>query len=220
MRLVIGLWLGTEWDRPKGIDYEVWRGGQKVKDSGCLEFGKDISWTHEGELPFVGDVIQSVIKENNITVPFNIPQPFRTVLADVHPMERELPEFTKGKSVWFPVANEISPTDPYCYHADPAMGYVKSVSDEGLIEIDVRQAYRRVEPPNIVDETRKMQPLDGTAHVDAKYCFSTRKECMEYISAESEKEYGKVFLADVDTESVDLTEEDLTGLEETNDLKM
>lgn len=209
----------SDYKSPDGIGYELWRGGQKVANK-CLEFGKDISWTREAgnEIPFAGDAIQRIIEENGITNSFNIPYRFEDILADVHPLERKLPEFTKGKSVWFPVENGISTKDPYCYHADPAMGYVKSVDDKGVVEIDVRKVYKRVEPPNIVLETRKMESLDGTAYVDGKYCFENRKECMEYIIAESH--CGKIFLAEVEAESIELTDEDLAGLEETSDLKM
>ena len=207
-----------QWGSPRGTGYTLKTGGKTVEDR-RLVFGEDVAERREDaaeELPFAEDVIQNVIDEHNITNAVFIPMQFRDMLSDIHVHERT---FTppKGKAVWFPVENGIEVTDPYSTAADPAMGYVKSVDEKDIIEIDVRQVYKRTKAPNIADESRKMEPLGGVTYVEGKYCFENRKECMDYIIAQSDQgSRDPIFHADIIPQ---LSDEDLMGLTETSSLE-
>lgn len=147
--------------------------------------------------PYIGDLIQDVVDRYEISNPVWIPDGLEGMLSGLKMHEYQLVP-PKGKSVWFPVENGIETTDPFSLAADPANGYVKSVDENGIIEVDVRQIYKRVYGPNIADESRKMQPLSGTAYVDGKYCFENRRDCVDCIISQSYLGYkAPNFYADV-----------------------
>lgn len=203
---------------PKGTEYTLKTGGKTVEDRRLI-FGRNVTERREDateEMPFAGDVIQDVIDRYHITNAVRIPMTLKDMLSDIHVHERT---FTppKGKAVWFPVENGIEVTDPYSTAADPAMGYVKSVDEKGVIEIDIRQVYKRTKAPDIDDESRKMEPLGGITYVEGKYCFENRRECMDYIIAQSAQgSRDPVFHADV---IPPLSNEDLDNLAKTGSLK-
>lgn len=180
-----------DWRSPVGIGYKLERAvsnctGTRTIEEKRLVFGTDIARRPEEatpELPYAGDVLQAVINEHNIT---NKPNPvgrFEDILSGLEIPEHRL-QPAKGQAVWFPVENGIEVTDPWSTAADPATGYVKSVGDDGMIEVDVRKIYKRKYDPNIADEERAMTDVKGILHVDARYCFENRQDCMDYIIAQ------------------------------------
>lgn len=188
-----------DWKSPVGIEYIVETGGKTVEKK-RLVFDKDVTRNQEEaneQIPFAGDVLQNVINRHDITNPFVIPFDFEDMLKDVKIHERRFTPKT-GQPVWFPVGNGIKLTDPFSTAADPAQGYVKSVDDNGVAEIDVRNIYKRIKPVNIVDESRKMEPMNGTTYVDTKFCFENRRECMDYIIASSD--VCEIFRAEIKTQ--------------------
>lgn len=190
---------------PIGIGYVVETGGKTVEKKRLI-LDKDVTFDREDankDIPFAGDVLQDVIDRYDITNPFVIPFDFEDMLKDVKIHERK---FTPkiGQSVWFHVGNGIKLTDPFSTAADPAQGYVKSVDNNGVAEIDVRNIYKRIKPANIVDESRKMEPMNGKTYVDTKFCFENRRECMDYIIAQSD--VCEIFQAEIKTQEMDFAD--------------